>query len=100
MKQTHMNRDQAEDLIQRLLDLEFADDEDEEGEVIETLTRGLVCPHIVTLIYRTTPELPVFEIVDRALACQPFVAGSSPSDVHAGTDGHCQVGRLIDSQKE
>ncbi|MFD6327921.1 hypothetical protein ACFWOL_35130 [Streptomyces sp. NPDC058442] len=85
MKQTHMNRDQAEGLIQRLLDLEFADDE--EGEVIDVLTRGLVCPHIVTLIYHTTPELPVSEIVDRAIACQPFVAGS-PSEVAAGTDGH------------
>ncbi|MFF4794919.1 hypothetical protein ACFY2M_35390 [Streptomyces sp. NPDC001276] len=88
MKQTHMDRDQAEDLIQRLLDLEFADDDDEEGEVIDALTRGLVCPHILTLIYHTTPELPVSEIVDRALACQPFVAGPSPSDVDAGTDGH------------
>ncbi|MGW4822763.1 hypothetical protein ACWEP4_28160 [Streptomyces sp. NPDC004227] len=86
MKQTHMDRDQAEDLIQRLLDLEFADDE--EGEVIDALMRGLVCHHILTLIYHTTPELPVSEIVDRALACQPFVAGSSPSDVAAGTDEH------------
>ena len=88
MNRTYIIREHAEELIQRILDLDFVDDEEAEGEVLDVLERGLGCPHVITLIYHTTPELSVTEIVDRALACRPFVAGPYPSDMAAGTVQH------------
>ncbi len=67
-----MSPAEAEDLIQRLLSLEFVEDEERECEVIASLERGLVCPHTITLIYHTTPELSPAEIVDRAMAYKPI----------------------------
>ncbi|MFF1657642.1 e9imm peptide [Streptomyces sp. NPDC058255] len=72
MTHRSMSREAAEDLIQRLLDLEFVEDEEREGEVIAALQRGLVCPDIITLIYHTTPELTPTEIVDQAMAYEPI----------------------------
>jgi hypothetical protein len=50
------------------------------------LKRGLGCEHITDLIFFADPELSPSEIVDKALACQPFVAGAS--GITPGSDGH------------
>lgn len=72
MKPHSMSREVAEDLITRLLALEFADDDERENEVIESLQRGLACPHVITLMFHTTPELTPSEVVDQALAYEPI----------------------------
>lgn len=63
-----MTRDEAIPLVQRLLDVDTSD-EAEDAEILDTLERGLVCPHISDYIYwDPDPELSAEKVVDRALA--------------------------------
>ena len=67
-----MSRDEAVPLMQRLLDVDVAD-EAEGDDILEVLRRGLACPHISDYIYwdRDT-ESNAGQIVDRALAYKPI----------------------------
>ncbi|MFE7709761.1 e9imm peptide [Streptomyces sp. NPDC057486] len=67
-----MSRDEAIRLVQRLLDADVAD-EAEEGEILDALQRGLVCPDVSDYIYWDfDPELSAEKVVDRALAYKPI----------------------------
>jgi hypothetical protein len=86
MKRTYLGREEAEDLIGRITNLEFVEDDETEYRQLELLKRGLGCEHITDLIFFADPELSPSEIVDKALARQPFVAGAS--GITPGSDGH------------
>lgn len=67
-----MSRDEAIPLVQRLMDDDVADEE-EGGEILIALQRGLVCPHISDYIFWSfDPELTAEKVVDRALAYKPI----------------------------
>lgn len=67
-----MERDEAVRLVQRLMDGGFGG-EVEDAEAVLMLERGLVCPHISDYIYwDMDPELTAEQVVDRALAYEPF----------------------------
>ncbi|MEU8832747.1 e9imm peptide [Streptomyces sp900116325] len=67
-----MARDEAIPLVQRLRDVDTADAA-EVAAILETLERGLMCPHISDFIYWSPdPELSAEEVVDRALAYKPI----------------------------
>ncbi|WP_406270361.1 e9imm peptide [Streptomyces sp. NBC_00191] len=67
-----MTRDEAIPLVQRLLDVDTAD-EAEHAEILDILERGLMCPHISDYIYwNADPELSAEKVVDRALAYKPI----------------------------
>ncbi|MFP1626254.1 e9imm peptide [Streptomyces sp. 5K101] len=65
-----MSRDEAIPLVQRLMDGDV--EEDEGYEIITTLERGLVCPHVGDYIFWSDPELTAEQVVDRALAYKPI----------------------------
>ncbi|MFJ6432145.1 e9imm peptide [Streptomyces sp. NBC_00341] len=67
-----MSRDEALPLIQRLLEGDIAS-EAEGDQILDTLHRGLACPHISEYIYwDLDPDLNADKIVDRALAYKPI----------------------------
>lgn len=66
-----MTRDEAIPLVQRLMNGDV--DEDEGGEILDALERGLVCPHIGDYIFRyADPELTAEQVVDRAMEYKPI----------------------------
>ncbi|WP_406309975.1 e9imm peptide [Streptomyces sp. NBC_00623] len=67
-----MSRDEALPFVQRLLKGDVAC-EAEGDEILDSLKRGLACPHISDYIYwDADPELSAEGIVDRALAYKPI----------------------------
>ncbi|MER7748046.1 e9imm peptide [Streptomyces bacillaris] len=67
-----MSRDEAVLLVRRLLDADTAG-EAETDEILESLQRGLACPHVGDYIYwDNDPEPSAERIVDRALAYKPI----------------------------
>ncbi|WOX23846.1 hypothetical protein [Streptomyces solicathayae] len=50
-----MSREEAISLVERLMNAEGTDEE-EWGEMLDALERGLVCPHISDYIYWTSPN--------------------------------------------
>ncbi|MEW5529952.1 e9imm peptide [Streptomyces virginiae] len=67
-----MTRDEAVELVQRLMDGSITD-EAEADAALESLKVGLRCPHITDYIFWDfTPDLSAEKVVDRALAYKPF----------------------------
>jgi hypothetical protein len=67
-----MSREQGILLVQRLIDADYAD-EAEADEIIAALRRGLGCPHISDYVFWDfDPQLTAQDVVDRALAYEPF----------------------------
>ncbi|MFD7033376.1 e9imm peptide [Streptomyces sp. NPDC059917] len=67
-----MTRDEAVDLVQRILDGSITD-EAEVGAALESLVVGLGCPHISNYIFWDfDPDLNAEKVVSRALAYEPF----------------------------
>ena len=73
MKPTSMSRDDAIRLVQRVMDGDY-ETESESAALLDALEHGLVCPHITDLIFWPPgrKELTATEVVDRALAYEPF----------------------------
>ena len=70
-----MSRAEAVALVQRIMDAEYASD-DEVAESLERLDRALSCPsgHVGNLIHWPPErELSADEVVDQALAYRPHV---------------------------
>ncbi|MFD9128609.1 e9imm peptide [Kitasatospora sp. NPDC059571] len=70
-----MTRETAVTLVQNVMDVEY--DEDEMQRVLDELDRGLGCPtgYVAGLIFwpKGRQEPTAAEVVDQALAYQPFV---------------------------
>ena len=67
-----MSREEAIPLVQCLMDGVVASEE-EASEMLASLERGLVCPHISDYIFwDPSPELTAEKVVDRALAYKPI----------------------------
>lgn len=70
-----MNRDEAIALVQRVMDVDYADDA-EVGALLETLDRAFRCPsgHVSELIFWPpgNKELSAAEVVERAEAYRPI----------------------------
>ncbi|WP_069463153.1 hypothetical protein [Actinacidiphila rubida] len=70
-----MTREAAVRLVQDVMNVEY--DEDETQRVLDELDRGLGCPtgYVAGLIFwpKDRPEPTAAEVVDQALAYQPFV---------------------------
>ncbi|MBS2538197.1 hypothetical protein KGQ20_36145 [Catenulispora sp. NF23] len=69
-----MTRDEAVALVQRVMDADYADD-DEVGDLLEALDRALGCPsgYLSDLIFWPAGAVPTApEIVDQALAYRPI----------------------------
>ncbi|APS23679.1 hypothetical protein TK78_16160 [Streptomyces sp. Tue 6075] len=69
-----MSRDEALSLVRRLLDDTGDTSKAEADEILDSLERGLACPHISDYIYWHLPDSDPApeEIVDRALAYRPI----------------------------
>ncbi|WP_405896189.1 e9imm peptide [Streptomyces sp. NBC_00727] len=69
-----MTRETAITLVQKVMDVEY--DEDETAGVLDELDRALACPtgYVSDLIFwpKDGQESTATEVVDRALAYQPF----------------------------
>ncbi|MCX4451701.1 e9imm peptide [Streptomyces sp. NBC_01789] len=69
-----MTREAAITLVQKVMDVEY--DEDEMAGVLDQLDRALACPpgYVSDLIFwpKDMQESTAAEVVDRALAYQPF----------------------------
>ncbi|MEV6195284.1 e9imm peptide [Streptomyces sp. NPDC051920] len=70
-KPRDMDREEALSLVRRLMNADFMDEE-EAGEALTRLERGLACPHISDYIYGDPAEPTAEQIVDRALTYKPF----------------------------
>ncbi|MFB6484363.1 e9imm peptide [Streptomyces virginiae] len=67
-----MTREEAVELVQRLMDGSITD-EAEVDTALDTLRTRLACPHVRNYIYWDfDPELSAEKVVDRALAYEPF----------------------------
>lgn len=69
-----MTRDEAVALVQRVMDADYGDD-DEAGDLLEALDRGLGCPsgYLSDLIFWPAGAAPTApEVVDQALAYRPI----------------------------
>ncbi|MFD7783054.1 e9imm peptide [Streptomyces nojiriensis] len=67
-----MTRDEAVELVQRLMGGSITD-EAEANTAVESLEVGLRCPHITNYIFWDfDPDLNAERVVDRALAYGPF----------------------------
>ncbi|MFG2750044.1 e9imm peptide [Streptomyces xanthophaeus] len=67
-----MTRDEAIERVQHLMDGSITD-EAEASAALESLKVGLRCPHISNYIFWDfDPNLTADEVVDRALAYEPF----------------------------
>ncbi|MFD7259638.1 e9imm peptide [Streptomyces sp. NPDC059874] len=67
-----MTRDEAVQLIQRLMDGSIPD-EAEADAAVDSLEVGLRCPHLSAYIFWDfDPDLRAEKVVDRALAYKPF----------------------------
>ncbi|MEU3746868.1 MULTISPECIES: e9imm peptide [Streptomyces] len=62
-----MSREEAISLVQRLMAAEETS-EAEQDQMLETLERGLVCPHISDYIFWGPAELTAEQVVDKAMA--------------------------------
>ncbi|MGS2614044.1 e9imm peptide [Micromonospora sp. LZ34] len=72
-----LTRDEAVDLVERTMRLDYADDA-ELNDWLDRLERDLSYPDISDLIFTVTPELTPAEVVDRASAYQPIAMLSTP----------------------
>jgi hypothetical protein len=72
--QLPMTRETAVTLVQKVMDVEYA--EDEMARVLDQLDRALACPtgYVAGLVFwpEDGQEPTAAEVVDRALAYQPF----------------------------
>lgn len=68
----NMSREEAIQLVQRLMEADYADEADG-NEILAALERGLGCPHISDYVFWDfDPQLTAEKVVDRALAYEPF----------------------------
>lgn len=67
-----MNRDELIALVQRVIRMDYAND-DECNQLIEELQRQVLDPQVCDYIYWPDREMTAADIVDRALAYQPTV---------------------------